>query len=336
MRLTLILILLLLAAIMVMAQKEKTSQPLFTENGLLHLEVVSNYNRVLEDVDADPQDHKAKIIYTAENGNRVRVEAELETRGNFRKNPENCDFPPLEVDFDGDYENTVFKGQKKLKLVTHCRDTLPGAKQNVLKEYLIYRIFNVLTDYSFRVRLCNITYRQSWSLNKRNTLAFFIEDNKAMAARHGARELDNDDDYLPVDTLEWTRLAFFQYMIGNTDWSVFPLQNTEVIKKDKQAAIPVPYDFDLSAFVHTVYAPKALFIAPEELAERHYKGPGISEEDYLKLKSDFISVKDKIFELVENETLLEELERKRLIIYLKSFYEELESDALKDQVVSTR
>ena len=47
---------------------------------------------------------------------------------------------------------SLFHGQKRLKLVTHCRQS-PGFQQYVLLEYAAYRLFNVLTPASFRVRL---------------------------------------------------------------------------------------------------------------------------------------------------------------------------------------
>ena len=63
-----------------------------------------------------------------------------------------------------------------------------------------------------------------------------------------------------------TRVALFEYMIGNLDWSVPVRHNIKLIvpKEDSNAiAFPVPYDFDYSGLVKTDYA-----IPPPELELR--------------------------------------------------------------------
>ena len=89
-----------------------------------------------------------------------------------------CKFPPLRLNFkDTDTSGTVFEGEEKLKLVTHCRKGDRFSK-NVLKEYVAYRIFNLLSDNSFRVRLVHITYIDSdrnIDKNKTDNYGFLIE-----------------------------------------------------------------------------------------------------------------------------------------------------------------
>lgn len=303
-------------------------QPLFQDDEVLELSIVANFNNITDDVYGDSEDHKGKLIYYDSTGQRTKVKIELETRGNFRRNPENCDFPPLEVDFDGDYGNTVFRNQNKLKLVTHCRDTLETANDNVVKEYLVYKIYNSITPFSFKVRLCKISYRQRWCLNKNEHLGFLIEDNDMVAARLGGEELDEDDDYLPLDSLHLAKMAVFQYLIGNTDWTVVPLQNMEIIKVQGKNSVAVPYDFDLSAFVNTVYAPEALFIEREEFLERKFRDPGVSAKYIQEAVAVFIRKKDHIINLIASEKLLSDNEKQRLLPYVKSFYDKLENNVI--------
>lgn len=246
------------------SKSQTPEQPLFQNNEMLELSIVANFNNITEDVYGPSEDHKGKLIYHDSTDQRIKVKIELETRGNFRRNPENCDFPPLEIDFDGDYKNTVLRNQNRLKLVTHCRDTLEAANENVVKEYLVYKIYNIITPFSFGVRLCKINYRQRWGFNNYEHLGFLIEDNDMVAERFGGKELDEDVDYMPLDSLNLAKMSVFQYLIGNTDWSVDPLQNMEIIKVPGKNSVAVPYDFDLSAFVNTVYAPEALFIDHDE------------------------------------------------------------------------
>ena len=83
----------------------------------------------------------------------------LQLRGITRRTSEICDFAPLRVDFTAAPPATsVFAGQRRLKLVTHCRNSA-SFQQYVLLEYAAYRLYNLLTPRSFRVRLANITYQ---------------------------------------------------------------------------------------------------------------------------------------------------------------------------------
>ncbi len=318
----------LMVFIALVSNGQAPEHALFQNDEVLELSIVANFNNITEDVYGTSKDHKGKLIYVDSTGQRTKVKIELETRGNFRRNPANCDFPPLEVDFDGDYGNTVFRNQSKLKLVTHCRDTLETANDNVVKEYLVYKIYNAITPFSFKVRLCKINYRQRWCLNKNEHLGFLIEDNEMVADRLGGEELDEDDDYLPLDSLHLAKMAIFQYLIGNTDWTLVPLQNMEIIKVQGKNSVAVPYDFDLSAFVNTVYAPEALFIERDEFLERKYRDPGVSAKYIHKAMEVFIRKKDHIIKLIASEKMLPDNEKQRLLAYVHSFYDRLENNVL--------
>jgi hypothetical protein len=85
---------------------------------------------------------------------------------------------------------TVFDGQSGLKLVSHCRDR-DDDQQDVLKEYLVYRTFNLLTEESSRVRLARVTYVDGEDNDDPVVrYAFFIEEAEAMAERLGALYLE--------------------------------------------------------------------------------------------------------------------------------------------------
>lgn len=310
------------------SKSQTPEQPLFQNNEMLELSIVANFNNITEDVYGPSEDHKGKLIYHDSTDQRIKVKIELETRGNFRRNPENCDFPPLEIDFDGDYKNTVLRNQNRLKLVTHCRDTLEAANENVVKEYLVYKIYNIITPFSFGVRLCKINYRQRWGFNNYEHLGFLIEDNDMVAARFGGKELDEDVDYMPLDSLNLAKMSVFQYLIGNTDWSVDPLQNMEIIKVPGKNSVAVPYDFDLSAFVNTVYAPEALFIDHDEFLERKYKNHGVSSKYMKEAIKGFIRNKDRIFNLLDSENYLSDSEKKRLRAFINSFYDKIENNII--------
>lgn len=310
--------------------QENEPLPLFQDDDLIEFKLVGNFNKLFDDVGEDRKDYPAKLIYKNPKGEKLNIEMELKTRGNFRRNPDNCSFPPIRLDFDGERSKTIFQGQGKVKLVTHCLDKYKH--ENVQKEYLVYKLYNLLTPYSFQVRLCRIKYRQSWSLKSQKNFAFIIEDNDDMADRFGGKELDEDDDYMPIDSLALAHLALFSYMIGNTDWAVKPLKNMEILKISSQnEVIPVPYDFDLSAFVNAPYAPDALFIDSARFHQRKYKGPEFRKSIVEKVTDNFLESRQNMFSLIRQFNYLSKNEKNRLVSYLKEFYREIKENPYREE-----
>src|SRR5439155_1174386 len=83
--------------------------------------------------------HRATLRYVGAGGDTVSLKVDVRTRGIFRL--KECAFPPLRLDFpESRVHGTVFAGQDKLKLVTHCRNARSPYEQNVLQEYVLYPI----------------------------------------------------------------------------------------------------------------------------------------------------------------------------------------------------
>src|SRR4029079_18671791 len=119
----------------------------------------------------------------------------LSPRGITRRATDICDFPPLHVRFaSAPPASSMFAGQKSLKLVTHCRS---GAsfQQYVLLEYAAYRMYNVLTPHSFRVRLANVDYRGADGRPIVSRIGYFIEDLGDVAKRNGTKETHAPDRF---------------------------------------------------------------------------------------------------------------------------------------------
>src|SRR2546426_672546 len=170
-----------------------------------------------------------------------------DTGGIFRLMPRNCDFPPLRVEFVKDeVKGTVFDGQSWLKLGTHCQDS-GDYDQYVLKEYLTYKIFNLLTQKSFRARLLKATYVDSKSgKTVASRYGIFLEHDNDVARRMEGRIIgiprvvfaDLDQDTL-------TLMMVFEYMIGNTDFSIYANHNVRLVQTPDRKLYSVPYDFDI-------------------------------------------------------------------------------------------
>jgi hypothetical protein len=203
------------------------------------------------------------------------------TRGKSRL--EQCKFPPLSINFKGqERKGTLFDGQKKLKLVTHCRngDTY---KRYLIQEYSIYRVFNVLTDKSFRVRKLDATYRDSEGKKSDVTaMAFFLESDNEVADRLGMQTLDvsivNPSQLEPGHA---SIFALFQFLVANTDWSAIKgpgdegcCHNGKVIAPPDSIAgwLVIPYDFDQSGIINTKYSLPAAGLGIRSVRQRVYRG----------------------------------------------------------------
>ena len=196
-------LLILLLNYPVLAQETNgTNGGLFEDDHVLELTLETDLDALLLDVGEERDEHRAIIKYSSADGIPVTLMLKVETRGNYRRHPDHCDLPPLRLNFPKkSLDQTVFDGQDKIKLVTHCQSTQDVYEQYLLQEYLIYRLYNLLTEKSFLVRLVHITYVDI--TETRTPLpkhAFLIEDNDRMAERNHAVILD--EDHVPDDKLD--------------------------------------------------------------------------------------------------------------------------------------
>ena len=97
---------------------------------------------------------------------------------------------PIKVAFpDEPAAESTFEGQTTLKLGTHCRADR-DADQYVMREYLSYKLANLVTPLSFRARLARGTYVDAKSKKKLSThSALFLEHENDVARRLGGRDV---------------------------------------------------------------------------------------------------------------------------------------------------
>lgn len=234
-------------------------------------------------------------------------------RGKFRRN--RCEYPPLKLDFDKkDLRAAGLLPYDKYKLVTPCMDA-PGAEALVMKEFLAYKAYGMITPFSFRVQLLNITYKDISKIHPDRTVtAFLIEETDEMAARIGGKEFEEALG-LPanryVSRAEATH-AMFQYFIGNGDWSLPLVRNVKVVERPDGMLIPVGYDFDFSGWVGAPYASPSAEIGQQSIYERVYLG--YFQEDTLmrSVANDFAGQRKAIVSMINKAEGLSELEREIL------------------------
>jgi len=221
-------------------------------------------------------------------------------------------------------KGSVFEGQDKLKLVTPCHDSRDSFQQYVLQEYLIYRVFELFTPVSYRVRLVHITYEDpDGGYDPHTRTGFLIESDDQMAERNRGWIVEASAFHPNVmDDDQAALVALFQYMIGNTDFSAPYLHNAELIQRGGDFLV-VPYDFDWSGVVDARYASPDASLPIDKVTDRIFRGfcrPGF---DYEALKARFNEQRDAIWALYESMPELDDGQRERALKYYERFYETL-------------
>ena len=256
--------------------KDASARPLFTSLDPLPFTLTANFGQISRERDStSKKEFDGTLVVRDEAGTDRSVKVRLRTRGHFRLMARTCRFVNLLVLFpDKGLKGTPFEGQKSLKLGAHCQND-SKYEQYVLKEYLAYRIFNLVTEVSFRARLSTGTYVDSASgrpLLTRAALWIESEADVASRARGQMRDLRRAL-FADVDAPTLDQMALFEYAIGNTDWSIYALHNVRVIRQDNGIVLPVPYDFDFSGLVDASYAIPPPQLAIKSVRERLFRGP---------------------------------------------------------------
>ena len=195
---------------------QEANHKLFVSDSILELQIIGDVRALFTDRTGKADYFPMELKLFRSDNQAEQYEIKMKTRGNFRRKPENCSYPPLWLNFDKDKitPTSIFAGQNKLKLVVPCQ-----GENYLLREYLAYKLFNLFTPYSYRVRLVHVNFIDANREKVYASLhAFILEDDEQMASRIGGEiESQNLIRAQQTDTLSFLRMAIFEYMIGNTD-----------------------------------------------------------------------------------------------------------------------
>lgn len=252
----------------------------------------------------------------------------IQPRGSFRK--DNCDLASLMLDFNKGTASQL-SNLKKLKLVGGCHSN-DASEELLLKEFVVYKIYNILSPMSFRVRLLHITYNDSaQKMNPYSQYGFLIEDIKDLAERNNCKEVKNKP--FATEATNRQQIAFvsiFEYMIGNTDWSVPNYHNIKLMvpRNDTLAKpFPVPYDFDYCGLVDAPYAIPSENLDIQSVRERNYRGHPRAIQELDIIADTLNERKDAIMKYVNDFYLLNSNERKDITTYLDQFYSTIKNES---------
>ena len=216
-------------------------------------------------------------------------------------------------------KNTLFDGQDKPKLVTPCQ-----YEPEVIKEYIVYKMFNLITDFSYKVRLAKILYYNTAKGKKIfERLSFFIEEDEKVAKRNDMKIVKKHHYPFDLDPDAEAKVSMFQFMIGNTDWYYTTGQNMDIMhpKDTTKLPVPVPYDFDFSGFVNAAYT-KPPGIPDDMLADRRrFKGMCLSDEKRMEIIEYFNMMRPQFEGVINENEYLPKSSKKDCLSYLEEFYD---------------
>lgn len=315
------------------AEENRPPDPLFLSNDILDVRIVAPVQSLQLERPID-EEFPATLGYRNAAGEDVVFDIQIRTRGKFRRDKENCRFPPIRLNFKkSQVKDTLFDKQDKVKLVTHCKNS-GSYDEVVLREYVAYRLLNVMTPMSFNVRLLRVTYVDNKRDNSEETkYAFIIEHRDRLAKRTG-------NPYLEVAAIspkmmqgEYANLvAMFHYLIGNTDFSPVrgakgePCCHNHVLFGTRDEPIfSVPYDFDQAGLVNAPHASPNPKLRIRSVRKRLYRGRCENNDMLPATVAKYLANKEDLLQVVRETGLSNAKSVKSMSDYIVKFYRTIES-----------
>ena len=264
------------------------------------------------------------FLYEYNDTVKIEKSVRIKARGQFRR--EYCTFAPFWLNIrKADVANEHLQEVKRMKVVTHCNGGKAYAEY-VLKEYLAYKIYSLISPVSFRVRLIHMTYVDTGRKNKKTeNWAFLIEPEEMLAERVDGLVVKNDELSMRLMRPEEMDVAaLFNYMIGNADYSIAGRHNMKILglpEFGSKGYTPVPYDFDYSGIVNASYAVPGENLGIRSVTQRYYLGLCREDEEFQAAIDHIQNHREKILDLLENFSYLDDGHKKEMIKYLEAYFE---------------
>ena len=312
------------------APAAEPAKPLFADDSLLRITLRAPIGRL-----ASAEDRSRVVEGTLATG-AESLPVRLSPRGITRLRKETCQFPPLRVDFSGaPPAQSLFAGQRRLKLVSHCRPS-ENFQQHLLLEYLAYRLYNQLTPLSFRVRLAQFDYVEDSGKPVTSRLGFFIEEQSDVAARN-AMAVARVGARTPVPTLnpaDAARFGVFQYLIANLDWAMQAGPANDTCCHNSRLVGPggappfatIPYDFDYSGLVDAPYAVPPEAINVSSVKTRRYRGFCRHNAEALKAAAEIRDQRAALLAVIAQVPQMSDGTRRKAAAFIERGLNDIASD----------
>jgi len=333
-------LILLLFGMPALARQDSDSPPLFEHQTTLHVRIEGPLS-TLQKERSDTEYLDGKLSYVDESGASHEFDLKFRARGNYRRQRKTCWFPPVRLKFDaGQVVDTEFAGQRILKLVSHCSPGQTNFEQLVLKEQLAYRILQLHTPYSFRTRLLRISWVDTDEKDSTTEkYGFLIEHKNHLENRLAVSIADfSATKHSKLDASQAALITIFQYLIGNTDFSLIQgasgeacCHNGILVSKTDGAFFPIPYDFDFAGIVNAPYAEPNPKLPIKSVTKRFYRGSCSVNSELATTISMFAERQQAVFDLIASQEGLTEKYRKRAQKFVQKFYDEIANPTQAEQ-----
>lgn len=308
--------------------------PLFASRDTLEITIEGPLKTLIRERSKEEY-YDGVLRYTDADGAEQALDLQFRARGNYRRRKSTCRFPPVRLNLKKkQVEGTIFEGQNVLKLVTHCRPGSSKYEQFVLKEELGYRILNLHTPISFRSRLLRVTWVNTEDDNEsEERYGFVIEHNNELEKRTNLEDAAvQRASYAELNPKQAAIGAIFEYMIGNTDFSMVAgpsgedcCHNGKLLRQADGQIFFVPYDFDMAGLVNAPYAEPNPRFDLRSVTSRLYRGHCRFNPELDDTVALYLSKRAEVMALVDAQEGLDDSERKKLRSFLERFYEDLEN-----------
>ena len=320
--------------VMATRKTEAQTRKLFQEETPFEFTLTSDFNLINKERTPNAKKQFPGVLTV--NGKDLAVK--LNSRGHLRLNPRTCAFVPIGVTFTKEeVTGTIFDGQSELKLGTHCQNE-KEFDQFVMREYLTYKLANLVTpSFSFRARLARATYVDAKSNKTISTHnAVWLEHENDVAKRLSGRDVKLPRiEFKDLDKDSTNMMFLLEYMLGNTDYSIWALHNVVIVQDKKRTLYPVAYDFDMSGMVHPPYAIPDARLRLRAVTDRLYRGPCRTVEELDAAAEQFRTHKADMIAGIESLKELNGSHKSEMKDYLESFFRTIDKpDSIKKSFVN--
>lgn len=332
----------LMALLCMAASRAAAEGRLFSDAQPLRIGISAPFKALIAASKSKTDPYPATLTVTEGAGPAQSLHIQMRARGMSRRTLGYCRIPPLQLAF-GDkatLKGTPFQGQRKLKLVDYCRDE-SDYEQRIVLEYLAYRLYNIITPMSFRVRGADVTYREGDKDAGVTRFGYLIENLDDLADRNHLPTLTLASHQITAgqfDAKAAARATLFEFMIGNLDWDLLAVtpgleccHNSRFIAARTSApltgVVPVVYDFDSSGFVDAPYAGPPPDLPVNSVTERLYRGYCASNDEIPSVVAEFRAHRAEMTALVNGEPRLNQRFRAKAARFLDGFFAVLDDPA---------
>lgn len=273
---------------------------------------------------------KAEMVLNSGKPDSLVRQVRLKTRGEFRR--KYCSMAPIELNFKKvDFGYADLDSIDKLKLVTQCSFGV-NDENYLLKEYLVYKLFNAVTDTSFRVRLLRVTYIDTEKERKPMVQwGFFIEPVEMIEKRTNTIQIKTASlNQKHIFPFVMDRLALFNFMAGNYDWSIPGQHNVKVFKPEDQPlnqyGIAIPYDFDWSGIVNASYALPVETTGIKSVRDRLFLGICREPEVFDRHLHMLEAKKSEFYRIINEFPYLKQRDKDDITGFLETFFVQLKGN----------